>query len=375
MCIICRNNTWDENTTRQLNISCSDIESIPAFTNTELVMLENCNNITYLPRLERLNNLYIIDCKSLGRINSYANLTKLTILNSPIVSIPGMRNLEMLDVTHCSRFTRIVGDMPSLISLTYRNCPRAILPPPDTSPVIFDMVLESCNIDTIPNYPMISHLWLQSMQRISEIPVLENLEYLLIRNCYLIATIPSIPSLERLIVDGTGGFFELPSEMHNLEKIELVNLWIKDIPYYPEMTKLSCFNCPMLERIHYAEFESLTLVDCPKIHSMPCPLSTLKFFRCDDNSPLRVYSRFFLPAVDAISDNERREHICAIIRLCFLQNKFRRYNKTRRVRKFISLCFSDPFCRMFWHPDGMGGRWHIRKMQEFTKDLLEEKLF
>jgi hypothetical protein len=367
MCFICRNNVWDDTVTRQLHISCSEIETIPVFTNTDFAMFENCDNLLYIPPMPRLTSMYIIDCNLLYRINPSPNLTKLYIWNTSIVTIPSIPNLEILYIDSCNRFLKM-GEMPSLISLSIIKCPNARLPSADSSPVIFDLTLDSCNMDSIPSYPMLSHLWLNSMHRLSHIPQFENLEFLSIKNCFLIASIPSILSLTRIIIHGTGGFFNLPDVLHLLERLELMNLWIRNIPNYPQLNSLSCFNCPMLDTIHHNNYKSLTLVDCPKITALPCPLSSLDYFRCDEKSPLRVYARFFLPSSD-FTPEEQREFIGTTIRLCFLQNKFRQYNYNRRARQFLSLCYSEPFCRQFWNPDGMGGRWHIRKMQGFTRQL------
>lgn len=375
MCIICRN-TWNVDTTRQLFISCGDIESVPVFTNTEILMLENCESLLYIPRINTLNTLYIVDCKLLYRVQSLSNLTKLYISNTSIATLPNMPNLEILDIENCSRFTRIIGDLPNLISLSLRNCPKAVLPSPDAIPVLFDMSLQQCNIETIPDYPMVSHLWLHSMHCMSQIPVLENLEYISIIDCYLIGKVPSIPSLRRMIIIGTGGFLNLPAELHSLESLELSKLWFRNIPYYPRMTRLCCIDCPILENIHHTNLNTLTIVDCPKMQTMPCHIGGLKYFRCNDNSPLRIYSRFLLPSVDYTQEDHNR-FVASNVRLSFLQNKFREYNYRRRARKFLSLCFSEPFCRLFWNPDGIGGRWHIKKMQGFAKTLkrqLQESL-
>lgn len=376
MCVICQN-TPDEIHENYLSLSCSNIDTIPNILNIETVILENCGNVTYIPRMQRLRTLILFECDSLYRLYSLKNLVNLTLWNLPIRTIPSMPNLEILDIRGCPNMLGITGvGMPSLISLSITNCSRITLPRPDQVSTLTILELRGCaHITTIPYYESLSYLLLSSMHGIATIPSFENLERLYIVKCFLIDTIPALPAVISIRIEGTDGFFRLPTNpdaLPLLDKLELIKLWVKEIPAYPYLATLYCERCPILDTIYgIDQLESLRLVECPRVTKMPSRLDNLRYFSCDEASPLRLYSRFYLRNADAVDDTpeEVARQKDTVTRLVKLQKKTRWWNYTRRMRRFLSLCFSESFCRLFWHPDGMGGRWHIKRVYRMAKEL------
>jgi hypothetical protein len=378
MCVICHH-TPDEIHESYLSISCPNIDTIPNISNIETVILENCNSVTYIPRMNRLRNLILFECDSLYRIYPLHNLTNLTLWNLPIRTIPSMPSLEILDIRSCPNMLGITGaGMPNLISLSITNCSRITLPRPEQVTTLSILELRGCNhITTIPKYEILSYLLLSSMNGIDTIPSFENLERLYIVNCFFISTLPVLPSVISIRIEGTDGFFRLPRNVSGLpllDKLELIRLWVKEIPAYPFLINLYCERCPLLSSIRgMSILESLRLIECPLITNMPTRLNNLQYFSCDVTSPLRLYSRFYLRDDEVVNESpdEVAKQKDTMTRVVYLQNKFRWCNYTRRMRRFLSMCFSEPFCRLFWHPDGMGGQWHIRRLYRIARQLEE----
>jgi hypothetical protein len=370
MCILC-DTPPDDIDDESLMISCENIDTLPNLPHVHTLFIEECDNLLNIPHLRNLRKLDIVDCEMFHRLPSCNRLVELFISNTSIQFLPSMRSLEILDIRHCQRLKTIAGTMPNLTTMIVIQCEQFVLPPPEKVPSLFELEMKHSYIETIPNYPLLNFLSIDSMYLLSEIPQFDNLESLIMMNCMLIAKIPAIPILYRLSIYGTHGFLEMPgspSDLPNLTILHISNYWVRHIPAYPRLQKVRCRNCPYLQDVSGMNLILLEINNCPMVTAMPTTIDELEYFECDERSPLRVYMNFFISNPGRTTE-EKGRYDQNMNKLHYLQYKFRDYLSKRRIRKFLSLCFSESFCVKFWNPDEMGGQWCIRRLYRFCNQL------
>ena len=159
---------------------------------------------------------------------------------------------------------------------------------------------------------------------IQTLPECPNLTRLDCHNCPKLQTLPDIPLLKILYC----------SYCPNLQ----------NIPDLPLLTTLYCDNCPKLQKI--PDLPLLIFLDCKN-----CPLiQTLP--------DLPLLTKLYCSRCPWLNHFQNPEYSKNIDRL----TKIQRWNKTKKLRKFLRLVNSKEFCEYFYSPDQLGGKWAKRQL-------------
>jgi len=127
---------------------------------------------------------------------------------------------------------------------------------------------------------------------------------------------------------------------------------IQSIPDLPKLTHLFCYRCPLLQSIPLLpKLTILSCSRCPLLRSIP-PLPKISLLHCSG-----------CPWLNNQENSDYKDNIEKLVKLQ------RRAKKTIKYSRFIKYIYSRSFTEWFFHPDGPGGKIHIKQIEKFYKGL------
>jgi len=127
---------------------------------------------------------------------------------------------------------------------------------------------------------------------------------------------------------------------------------IKDIPVLPNLTHLDCSGCPLVKEIPVLpNLKHLYCYNCPLLQSVP-PLPRLIYLDCSG-----------CPWLNHRDNPEYKDNIEKLVQLQ------RVAKKTLIYRRFINYIYSRSFTEWFFHPDGPGGKIHMKQIEKFYNSI------
>lgn len=243
----------------------------------KLVKLDiNSCNIDTLPNLKHLKSLSIANCHQIKTIENYGKLRKLIINKCPRIDfIPCMENLEILYVSECENLTSVCYNNNELpiklkeICIYYGIRMNKL---PNNLFNLEKLILEFCgnieNIEGTLNYAKkIKYLNVSSLNNITNIYGLPNLEVLYTNDCVKLTNINQINNIKELYINYCKGLTNLPDDLENLERLQMINCEnienINILEHAHNLKYLCINNCDQLTDIpNILNLEILCAEDC-----------------------------------------------------------------------------------------------------------------
>lgn len=356
MCIFCSNTIKLEDYLKINNKtiiieSCDNLKEIPKIGNCiNYLLIKNCKNLYKIGSIRWLKAVYILNCHKLKYIETINNLESVHIENCfeleiirPLSGINyySINDNEMKEASFKIRNCALIATIPKLynfrkIDISY--CPKLNMIYPSKS--IYELRISNCNnIKDISRFYNLVSIYIREVP-IQFIPQYENLRILSIYKNDFINTIQSYPNLTYLFLYFSNNIEEI-SYLPKLKKSEIIGC--ENIKYILSLPNVRIFEISYTDNIDKLELPNSTL------------FYTLSY-------KYQIYHRFIGKQYPrdgyGLTNN--------MYKLIKLQKWIRKYLYYKRFVKYIK---SKEFNQWFYHPNGIGGRTHIKYIYKMLEKI------
>jgi hypothetical protein len=339
--------------------------------NNGSILIDNCEKIIEIPKIgNRIYNLIIRDCKNLSNISVISQLKSLYILNcNKLRKIDKIEKLERVHIENCGALENI----EKLSGINYYSIN-------DNNMIEAQFTIINCG-------------------SILNIPYLSNFRRLVIDKCVNLKNIEPTSSIYDISISSCKYIKDI-SRFINLVHINIFKTPIKFIPFYENLRTLSIHTNNHIRTIsHYPNLINLSINFCNNIQqiaSLP-KLRKSNIIGCENIKYIHSLPKIHLLDI-SYSDSLDKLELPNTVLFYTLSYKFQIYHRfvgkqyprdgyglTKNMykliklqqfikkylfyKKFITYINSRGFNEWFYHPNGIGGRSHIKRFYNMFQKI------